>query len=116
MINFHKDVSIFAKAYDLYKLFYLYLPSFPKTQRYTLGVRCENVILTIIEEVIIASGSSKERKLTILKEISAKLDVLKVLFRLCHDIKALDNKKYLAIEEKLQEIGRMLGGWIRSLK
>ena len=29
---------------------------------------------------------------------------------------ATDTKKYLHLEEQLQEIGRMLGGWLRSLK
>jgi len=32
------------------------------------------------------------------------------------DLKAVPASKYLSLEEKLQEIGRMLGGWIKSLK
>jgi tyrosine-protein phosphatase YwqE len=32
------------------------------------------------------------------------------------DIKAIDDKKYILIEANLDEIGRMLGGWIKSTK
>lgn len=32
------------------------------------------------------------------------------------DIKTLDIKKYVTIEASIDEIGRMLGGWIRSAK
>ena len=27
------------------------------------------------------------------------------------ETKSLDNKKYIVLSEKIQEIGRMLGGW-----
>jgi putative aminopeptidase FrvX len=32
------------------------------------------------------------------------------------DVKAIDSKKYVLIEAHLDEIGRMLGGWIKSTK
>jgi hypothetical protein len=32
------------------------------------------------------------------------------------DVKAIDNKKYTIIQSEVDEIGRMLGGWIKSLK
>jgi hypothetical protein len=32
------------------------------------------------------------------------------------DIKAIDAKKYIIIEANLDEIGRMLGGWIKSTR
>ena len=36
------------------------------------------------------------------------------MIRLCFDVKAFDQKKYIHCEESLQEIGKMLGGWIKS--
>lgn len=39
-----------------------------------------------------------------------------MLIRLAKDVQALDNKKYLQLEQALQEIGRMLGGWRKSIK
>jgi len=35
---------------------------------------------------------------------------------MARELKMLDNKKYLSLEEKVQEIGRMLGGWMKSLQ
>jgi hypothetical protein len=67
-----------------------------------------------MESVILASQLSKTEKLPILQKASIKLDVLKVLIRLCKDLKVLDNKKYLILESQIQEIGRMLGGWIKA--
>jgi len=32
------------------------------------------------------------------------------------ETKSLDNKKYIALSEELNEVGRMLGGWYGQLK
>jgi four helix bundle protein len=108
------DIPIFQKAYELYKLLYQYVASFPKKDRYTLGQRVENSLLDFMESIILASQLSKTDKLPVLQKASIKLDVLKVFIRLCKDLKILDNKKYLILESQIQEIGRMLGGWIKA--
>ncbi|OGK18637.1 hypothetical protein A3B50_00435 [Candidatus Roizmanbacteria bacterium RIFCSPLOWO2_01_FULL_40_42] len=90
------------------------MPSFPKKDRYTLGQKCELLLLDVIEDIITASATPKQAKLPILKKLSIEVDLLKVLFRLGKDLRIIDDKKYLVLEEKLQEIGRMLGGWIRT--
>ncbi len=87
----------------------------PKKDRYTLGQKCELVLLELLEGIIKASSVSKAEKLAPLRETSIKLDILKVYFRLGKDLKIIDNKKYTILEELLQEIGRMLGGWIKSV-
>lgn len=108
------DIPIFTKTYELYKTFYSYLATFPKKDRYTLGQKCELVLLDLLEGIILASSLSREEKLPILKTASLKLDVLKVLFRLGKDLKIIESKKYLILESFLQEIGKMLGGWIKT--
>lgn len=89
---------------------------FPKKDRYTLGQKIDNLTLTIFELVIMAGMATQERKLPILEKTIASLDLLKILVRLAKDIQVLDNKKYLQLEQALQEIGRMLGGWRKSVK
>jgi len=52
----------------------------------------------------------------VLEQTSLKLNLLRVFLRLCKEVKAIDNKKYVLLQEKIDEIGRMLGGWIKSTK
>ena len=89
---------------------------FPKKDRYSLGQKIDTLTLTIFEQVIAAGMASRDKKLVILERAIVSLDLLKILLRLAKDIQALDNKKYLQLEQALQEIGRMLGGWRKSLK
>ena len=55
-------------------------------------------------------------KLPVLEKSSLRLNFLRVFLRLCKEIKVLDNRKYILLEEEVDEIGRMLGGWIKSTK
>lgn len=108
------NTPIFSKTYELYKVFYGYLSLFPRKDRYTLGQKCEAVLLEILEAIILASSVAKQEKMPILKKASSKVDVLRVLFKICRDLKILDNKKHSNVDNILQEIGRMLGGWIKT--
>jgi len=44
-----------------------------------------------------------------------KADTLKILLMVLWETKSIDNKKYLALSVKVEEIGRMLGGWSGQL-
>ena len=88
---------------------------FPKPKRYTLGQNLDNITLEIIKQVVSAGYVARERKLPAVEKAIALTNVVKILLRLAKDTKTLDNKKYLILESNLQEIGRMLGGWKRSL-
>ena len=89
---------------------------FPKDSRYTLGAKLDSLFLELVELIIKASYSDKTEKFIFLKNASSKLDLLKFFLQIAWEIKALDNKKYIHLSEKLNEIGKMIGGWIKSLK
>lgn len=110
------DIPIFRRAYELYKVFYGLRSVVPKADRYTLWQRGENLILDILEGILIASQLPKSEKLRPLDGVSTKLNVLRVLLRLAKDVKALDVKKLVTLQEIVDEIGRMLGGWMKSVK
>ncbi|MBI3273508.1 MAG: four helix bundle protein [Candidatus Colwellbacteria bacterium] len=110
------EAPILKLTIDLYREFYEYLKTFPKKDQYLLGKRCEDHILLFMELILFGIALDKSRKLKVLEEANGKFDVLKVLFRMARELKLLDNKRYLSLEEKAQDIGRQLGGWIRSLR
>jgi hypothetical protein len=107
---------LLQKLVRVYKIWHEYLPHFSKDTRYTLGLKIDNSFLEVIESIIKASYSDKARKLIFLKNASFKLDLLKFFLQVTWEIKSLNDKKYILLSEKLDEIGKMLGGWIKSIK
>ena len=90
--------------------------NFTKESRYTLGQKIDSLFLEVIENIIKAGYSDKVEKEIFLKRASVKLDLLKFFLQIAWEIKSLDHKKYINLSEKLNEVGKMLGGWIKSIK
>jgi NTP pyrophosphatase (non-canonical NTP hydrolase) len=116
--NAHKDFSkleipVVIKLFILYEITHKLIFKFPKHERYTLGEKIEKTILDTIELFILANQVSKYEKEKILSEANAKIELLKILFRISLNCKIIDSKVYLEIESKLQEIGKMTQGWIK---
>ena len=111
----NNDIPVLNKSYELYKLFHEYRKVVPKQDRFTIYERSEHVILGTIELLLEASYGNKERKIIILERASVKLNVLRFLIRLMKETKTFDLKKYTILESTIDEIGRMTGGWIRSI-
>lgn len=109
------DIPIFHKIYDLYKLLHSYQQKIPKSERYTLWLKCENTTLALLESLIETNHKAGNERLHCLHLISNKLDLLKVLIRMAKDIQIIDSKQYLDIQMPIQEIGKMIGGWIKSV-
>ena len=110
------DIPIFKKIYEMYRNFYNFRSSIPKQDRYTLWQKCENILLETLENILLASQMSKEEKLPTLEKASLNLNLFRIFIRLAKEVKAIDNKKYLLLQENTDEIGRMLGGWIKSVQ
>lgn len=124
-LNFHKSFSreapprfnlpIIQHLISTYKVWHEFLPHIPKDARYTLGIKIDNLFVETTELIFTASYLSKNQKLPYLQKAAAKLDLVKFFLQILWEIKALDNKKYIRLSEKLDGIGKMLGGWNRQL-
>ncbi len=108
--------SIVHKSYEVYLFLHVSINLFPKRDRYTLGVQIEQRMLKILELIMLAREKDGSSKILILNKIDVELKLLKLFIRMSFDIWALPEKKYLDVSEKIIEIGKMLGGWIKDTK
>ncbi len=110
----HFDIPIFQKTYDLYKLIHKFRNDVPKVDRYTIWQKTEDTCLQVIETLLQANQNNGSEKVMLLTKSSNKVDLLRVFIRLAHETKTIDEKKYINLQSHLDEIGRMLGGWIKN--
>jgi four helix bundle protein len=112
--NMYKNLAIFEKTYDLILWIYPTVNKFPKSQRFVLGQHIENTVLELLEGII--EANSEKNKALYLKKLSVKLDKLRILVRLSKDFKFISLRQYKFVSGIINEIGKMLGGWIKSVK
>ena len=109
-----QNLPIFEKTYELILWIYPAVNKFPKSQKFVLGQQIENTVLEILKGII--QANSERNKLPYLKQISVRLDKLRILIRLSKDLKFISVRQYGFVVDKINEIGKMLGGWIKSCK
>ncbi len=96
---------------ETYLVWYGYYQTLPKVHRHSLGQRIDTLFVEIIEAIAAASFLSPQEKHPYVRLAIKKVDSLKVLMMVLWETKSLDNKKYIAVSLKIEEIGKILGGW-----
>jgi hypothetical protein len=112
----HLTLPIIQHLITAYKAWHEFLPHTTRDVRYTLGAKIDDSLLETIELIFTASYLGKQQKLPYLQRATSKLDLAKFFLHIMWDMKALDNKRYLALSEQLNDIGKMLGGWRKGLE
>lgn len=87
----------------------------PKLFKHSLGEKITALFIQLLELILIAGYSGKDKKPEIINKASMMLDLLKYFLQLAFDLKAIDNKQIAALTAPLAEVGKMLGGWKRQL-
>lgn len=116
MLTLLKSPTVLTKTKEVYSLWFKALADFPKVYRYNLGGKIEDYFLTLLENIFITVYLSREKKQAQLALAILKLDNLKFFLQLAWENKCLSNNKYAELSEKINEIGRMLGGWKKGLE
>ena len=88
----------------------------PRTARYTTGARIENHLLDLLELIYKAYYSPIENKSGKIVECISKNDIVKYLLQIAFENKFIKEKEYLELSEKLQEVGKILGGWKKGIE
>ena len=106
-----KLLPVLERVKQAYLLWHTYHAELPKLHRYSLGARIDTLFIEIIEAISVAAFLVREEKLPYVRLATRKVDTLKLLCMILWETKSLDMKKYIALSELLDEVGKMLGGW-----
>ena len=107
-----REVPIVAKMYDVVKWLLPQMAKLPRAHKFTLGDRITNLALEILQLLIDASFLRLKRHP--LAEVNRKLTQLRYLLRLCRDLELWSLTRYEYIAREIDEVGRMLGGWLKQ--
>ena len=91
------------------------LIKYPKSERFDLCTDIKQNLYENLKLVIYAwkIQDSKER-IKILNKIDIELIVLKSFIKISYDFKYITEKNFVVWSEKVSEIGKMIGGWIKA--
>lgn len=109
-----EEFKTIQKSYDFCKWLLNHTAKFPKSHRFSVAVRLENHFLEFLEKLTVANYRTV--KLPLLQAADEELVAIRLLIRLCHDQKFINTGSYEFASKSLDEIGRLLGGWLKQQK
>lgn len=87
---------------------------FPKSVRFTFASRIDNLALDILEHIVVACYSPPAETRRVLRDLDLALARLRVLLRLACERQFLDRRGFEHVMRRVDEAGRMVGGWRRQ--
>lgn len=107
-----KESPIFTRTYDLLRWLIPMTVKFPRQQRFVLAARVQQTALRLHEQLIEATHSPQP--ITVLRQADVTLIKLRFYLRLCRDLELLSVGQYGHGARMVDEIGRLLGGWMKK--
>lgn len=103
---------VVGKAYDLTLWLIQKVEHFPRAYRFSVGDRIVQSGMDLMLALVQAAYSSDKAKL--LEGASALSNKLRYLLRLAKDLKLISIDAYGFSTGNVDEIGRMVGGWMKA--
>lgn len=103
---------VVAKTYDFSVWMIRKVEHFPRSFRFSVGDRLVGGVIDLLLRLVDAAYARD--KGAILTEVNGMLNRMRYLLRLAKDLQLLTVDSYGYAAERVEEIGRMAGGWRKA--
>jgi len=109
----HEELVVLTKTYDLILWSCHHTGKFPRNHRFVLGERMERNLYDLLETLIRAKYTRQRQGL--LENANLTLEILRFQMRLAKDLQCLKVESYGFATKAIDEIGRLVGGWLKTV-
>src|SRR5262245_39841709 len=107
-----RELIVITKTYDMILWSCHHTGKFPRNHRFVLGERIERNLYNLLETLIQAKYTKNRPRL--LEQANLTLEILRFQMRLASDPQCLKLQSHGFASTTIDEIGRLVGGWLRS--
>jgi hypothetical protein len=111
MAKEHEELIVITKTYDLILWSCKHTAKFPRNHRFVWGECIERSLYGILEGLLTAKYSRD--RAPVLAQVNLSPEILRFQLRLAKDLECLGGNSYGFAARAVDEIGRLVGGWIR---
>jgi hypothetical protein len=107
-----QELIVITKTYDLILWSCHHTSRFPRNHRFVLGERLERPLYDLLGTLVRARYTRQRQAL--LEPANLTLEILRFQVRLAKDLQCLKVNRYGFASQAVDEIGTLVGGWLRS--
>ncbi len=122
-MSINSEPQLVMKFIDFMKLLNIYLNHFPRHEKYGLAQEIRRTAYDVFGMIV--EGQKRYHKKTTLVNLDIRHEQMRMLILLANELgyfeckngeqsKESSPRRYLVISRLVDELGRMIGGWIKS--
>jgi four helix bundle protein len=115
-MNQEREMPLFTKTYDFLGWLVPLTNHFPRIHRHTVTRRLVEAALDFQEAILTANNHRGAERLDALGIARSHLDKVRLYLRLVHRWRWISDGQYHHAAEMIAEMGRLLGGWLKTTK
>ncbi len=110
----YDNLPIFKASYELLVEIFKFTQNFSREFKFTLGERLKNETIDMITHIYRAN--TEREKFDTLQKARENIEIIRVYMRLLKDLNQVGLKKFVDINERIENVSKQLTGWQRSVK
>lgn len=115
MVKNNNELIMIPKIEKYIEYMLTVLLKLPRTEKFSIGTEIKTSMYEMLKNVLLASKIDKNKRLQIYNIVDSHIYYQRICIRILYNHKWIDEKKYKYSNELLSEIGKILGGLIKSL-
>ena len=109
------NLIIIPKIEKYLEYMLIILLKLPRTEKFSIGTEIKASMYDMLKNVLLASKINVNKRLELYNNVDAQIYYQRICIRIMYNNKWIDMQKYKYSNELLSEIGKILGGLIKSL-
>ncbi|MBP3192983.1 four helix bundle protein [Natronogracilivirga saccharolytica] len=105
------ELPVYKLGYDLLIAIYQRTSKFTREYKYTMGERLKNETLELLLSIYKANKSEKDHRLHYIDTARQRIEIVRLLLRICKDLKVIGMKGFVALNVQVEELSRQLTAW-----
>jgi hypothetical protein len=106
---------VVERTKTVYKDWIVIHRNIPRTERFGIGLRVDNLFLDLLELLRKATYAQPPYKVELLFEALNKTDALRFFLQVMWEARLFQNGKFISLGNQIEDIGKMIGGWRKGL-
>lgn len=113
--NKNNNLVIIVKIEKYIEYMLTILLKLPRTEKFSIGTEVKTSMYEMLKNVLLASKIDRSKRLEIYNMVDSSLIYQRICIRIMYNNKWINENNYKYSNELLSEIGRLLGGLIKSV-
>jgi len=107
-------LPVYKASYDLLIEIFKVIKDFNREYKYTLGDNVKKEAMEMVTNIYRANSSFSKKPY--IQKAREEIETIRIFFRLARDLRQVGLKKFVDVNEKIENVSKQLTAWERSQK